>query len=220
MNTNDSESLKDTLFPSHYTVVSAVYNRTGDSVKLTLSGEETLVLPAEKYALSQLREGGTLEREQLLELKKIEAFHAARKKALSLLERRAYTGARLKLKLSEAMFAENIIRQVMDNLRESGYLDDEKYGEAWIAAQIKRKPQGRLLLYAGLVRMGVPRREAERLVASGYPREVEEEQCGLFMRKLAAQRGWEADELLPALARRGFDITLIKRVYRNLKKSG
>jgi regulatory protein len=219
MNKIDSESLHDTLFPATYTVTAAVYSRLGESVKLTLSGEEKLVLPSDRYALMQLREGSLLSREALLELKQVEARYMARKKALQLLERRAYTGAQLKFKLSQAMYPREIIRDVLADLTERGYLDDEKYAEGWIAAQIKRKPQGRRLLFAGLARKGVNRREAERLIASAYPPEREEEQCEQFMKKLACRRGWEADNLLPAVARRGFDIALIKKVYRRIRKT-
>jgi regulatory protein len=212
-----TDSLTDTLFPYSYTVLSAVYNRAGDSVKLALSGGESLVLPAEKYALLSLREGSTLARERLLELKKIEVFHSAKKKAIRLLEHRAYTGAQITLKLTAAKYPKEIIPEVVRELRDHGCLDDLKYAEEWVAVQLKRKPQGRGLLYAGLVRRGIDRRDAERIIGSQYPPELEKEQCELFMKKAAGRRGWEAAALLPVLARRGFGAALIRRVYKELK---
>ena len=123
MSKTHDASLADTLFPSSYTVISAAYSRNGDSVKLILSGDETLVLPAKEYALLNLKEESTLTREELVELKKSEALLMARKKALRLLDRRAYTGAQLKLKLSAAMYPKTVIRQVLQQLLEQGYLD-------------------------------------------------------------------------------------------------
>ncbi len=215
---DDFDSLREQLLPSSYTVLNATYSRSGDSVKLSLSGDESIVLPSEKYALSGLKEGSDISREKLLELKKDEAFHAAKKKALRLLERRELTAAQIKLKLSEAMVPKEICLAVVKDLKGRGYLDDQKYGEAWITFQLKRKPQGRRLLYAGLLRKGVPREEAERLVREGYPEEREEEACEGLMRKLAGRRGLDADELFPFLARRGFSPALIKKVFGRLKK--
>jgi regulatory protein len=216
---NEIDFLQEQLFPSSYTVLASTYGRAGDSVKLSLSGEETLVLPSEKYALSGLKEGSVISREALLELKKDEALHAARKKALRLIERREYTAAQLKLKLSEAMVPKEIILAVLRDLKDRGYLNDEKYAEAWIAAQLKRKPQGRRMLYVGLVRKGVSREEAERLIREAYPEEREEEACAALMRKLAGRRGLDVGELYPALARRGFSQVLIKKVFGRLKKT-
>jgi regulatory protein len=215
---DDSESIEEILFPSSYTVLKTAYSSSGESVKLTLSGEETLVLPADKYALSKLREGSELSREELLELKRLEALFAARRKALKILERRPYTAAQLKLKLAEALVSREIIAELLADFHERGLIDDGKFAEAWIAEQLKRKPQGRRLLLAGLLRKGVSRVEAARLIAEAYPAELEEEQCAAFMKKLIGRRGLEADELLPALARRGFDVNLVKKVYRRLKK--
>jgi regulatory protein len=217
MASRDIDNLKDTLFPSVYTVTAVTYSRSGDSVKLTLSGDEQLVLSSEKYALMNLREGCEIPREELLKLKKAEAAFAARKKSLTLLERRAYTGAQLKMKLTEAMFPAEIIRDVIKDLTERGFLDDVQYAQAWIASQIRRKPQGRRLLYAGLVRKGVNRHDAEKMITDGYAPAEEEAQCEICLKKFAARRGWEAEELLPAVARRGFDMTLIRKVYRRLK---
>ncbi len=213
----DIDNLKDTLFPSTYTVTAVTYSRSGDSVKLTLSGDEHLVLPSGKYALMNLREGSDFSREELQNLKKAEAAFTALKKALGLLERRAYTGAQLKLKLVEAMFPTEIIRDVIRDLTERGYLDDVKYAQAWIASQIRRKPQGRRLLYAGLVRKGVNRHDAEKMIADGYSAAEEEAQCEICLKKFATRRGWDAEELWPAVVRRGFDMTLIRKVYRRLK---
>jgi SOS response regulatory protein OraA/RecX len=215
----ESDSLQEQLFPSSYTVLGAAYSRSGDSVKLSLSSEETLVLPADAYALSRLKEGSEISREELLTLKKDEAIFHAKRKALRLLERRALTAVQLKLKLAEAMVPKEIILDLLKELKERGLLNDQKYAEEWIASQLRRKPQGRRLLYVGLIRKGVPRPDAERLLAAAYPEEKEEEACQATMIKLAGRRGLDPSELLPALARRGFSPSLIKRVFARLKKN-
>ncbi|MBN2353331.1 MAG: regulatory protein RecX [Spirochaetales bacterium] len=214
----ESESLHEQLFPSTYTVLGASYSRAGDSVKLSLSHEETLVLPAEKYALSGLKEGSDLTRDNLLNLKKDETVHTARKRALKALERREYTASQLKRKLSEAMFPKEIIAAVLKDLRERGYLSDEKYARAWIESQLKRKRQGRRLLFNGLVQKGVSREEAERSIGEAYTEDQEEAACEALMRKLASRRGFIFGELFPFMARRGFSPSLIKEVFGRLKK--
>jgi regulatory protein len=213
------DSLQEQLLPSSYTVLGVTYNRTGDSVTLALSGEETLILPSEQYALSKLREGSVIEKEDLRELKKIEAVHAARRKGLRLLERRAFTTAQLKARLGEELFSRETVEEVIRDFTERGFLNDKKYAEGWIAAQLRRKPQGRKLLYLGMLRKGIGRQQAEQMLAAGYPAELEEETCAALMAKMAERAGWEAARLLPALVRRGFSPVLAKRVFHDLKKS-
>lgn len=111
-----------------------------------------------------------------------------------------------------------MIVAVLKDLTSRGYLDDEKYAEAWIESQLKRKPQGRRLLLVGLRRKGVGREEAERLVGTAYSKDREEEACASFMWKVAARRGLETDELFPVMARRGFSLPMIKKVFGRLKK--
>jgi regulatory protein len=217
MDEKGTASFNEQIFPASYTVQAATYSRAGDSVKLTLSSDETLVLPSDTYALLKIGEGGVLEREELLRLKKIEAVHIARQKGLRLLERRAFTAAQLKARLGEELFPKEVVEEVLKDFSARGYVNDEKYGEAWIAAQLKRKPQGRRLLYLGLVRKGIGRKQADRLLTEAYPQEREEEICEKLLEKLADGRGSDGARLLNALARRGFGIPLIKKVYKRFK---
>jgi regulatory protein len=210
--------LQEQLFPSSYTVLGVTYSRTGDSVTLALSGEETLVLPSEQYALSQLREGSVIEKEDLKEFKKMEVLYAARRKGMKLLDRRAFTAAQLKARLGEELFSREIVEEVIRDFTERGFLNDKKYAEGWIAAQLRRKPQGRKLLYLGMLRKGIARQQAEQMLAAGYPAELEEETCAALMAKMAERAGREAARLLPALVRRGFSPALVKRVFQALKK--
>ena len=90
------------------------------------------------------------------------------KNTLKLIERREYTAAQLKRKLSEAMFPREIVASVIEDLKGRGYLNDGKYARAWIESQLKRKQQGRRLLLHGLIQKGVSREEAERTIGEMF----------------------------------------------------
>ncbi|HEQ71568.1 MAG TPA: hypothetical protein ENN69_03685 [Spirochaetia bacterium] len=209
---NDSSSLNGKLFPSSYTVLSSLYSRSGTSVKLLLSSDEQLLLPAEKYALLKLREGSELSRKDLLELKRTEAIFRTKQKAVSLLERRPYTRTALFSRLEEALFPAEAIAEVMTELEILGVVDDLKYGENWVLSQLKRKPSGRLLLAQGLRRKGISREKIEQILDTAYPAEAEDDFCAKALEKLVRRKIRDRLKLTAALSRRGFSAPVVRRV--------
>lgn len=194
------------------------YGKNGDRVTISLSHDETLLLSAEEYARLGLREGDTLAREKLLELKRIEEIFRVRQKAVKLLEIRPLSAAGLKIRLRENLFSEEAIASVLGELAERGFLDDKKFAENWVTSRLKKKPVGRNMLLKGLLGKGVNRKEAERLLDSAYSIEDETAQCEKMLAKLLRQRTDDSRILLPALSRRGFSAAVIKRVYAEHKR--
>lgn len=66
------------------------------------------------------------------------AADAARKQALDMLARREHSGAELRAKLTAKGFPSEIIRAALMELRQSGWLDDARFAEAFIRARSDR----------------------------------------------------------------------------------
>jgi regulatory protein len=208
----DSSSLNAELFPTSYTVLSAVYSRSGESVRLSLSHDEQLVLPADRYALLRVGEGSVLKRAALLELKQEELIFRTKQKAIALLERRPFTVSSLAAKLGEYLFPKEVIMTVVRELTDVGYLDDGKYGENWVISQLKRKPVGRIVLSHGLRRKGIAPPLAEKILDSVYPAGVEIEYCEKALLKLQRRKVSDKRKLFAALSRLGFAAPVVKQV--------
>jgi regulatory protein len=187
-------------------------------VKLILSKQETLILPSDKYALMNLREGSVIDNTELKTLKEIEEIHSAEQKGLVWLRHRAHSIAELRSKLSEELYSLKSIEEVIGRFIELGYLNDEAFAENWISAQLKQKPVGKLFLSHGLFRKGIKRSIAARVLEAVYPSEIEEEYCEKLIQKLAARRGLDKNRILPSLSRRGFSIPVIHKVFNKFIK--
>ena len=66
------------------------------------------------------------------------AADAVRKQALDMLARREHSGAELQAKLTAKGFPPDITRTALMELRRSGWLDDERFTEAFIRARSDR----------------------------------------------------------------------------------
>lgn len=108
--------------------------------------------------------GAILDPETLCSLRHESASREALGRALALVARSRHTRRALEAKLERRGYEPAVIRRVIDRLCELGYLDDEAAAESWLSRRVERRPEGRLALLSGLLRNGVPRDMAERLL--------------------------------------------------------
>lgn len=153
-----------------------------------------------------------LDEATLLALQAQAAILAARDKALSLLSRSPATERTLRLKLGERGHEPAAIDAAAAWLHERGLLDDRRFAEAWLAARLQRRPEGRPALIAGLRRRGVPREVAEQAVLRSFDAEVEREAAGRLLAKLRRQGASDPGELARRLAAKGFPRSLVREV--------
>jgi regulatory protein len=166
----------------------------------------------------KLGEGTVIKKERLLELKRIEEIHRAKQKGLRLLDRRSYSAAQLKAKLEEDLFSPEAIEEVLKGFSSHNYINDDRFAQDLITAELKRKPIGRRFLYQRLLHKGIKRTTALQMIEAGYSIEQEEELCEKLMEKLIRKRGTDIKKIFPTLARRGFGGPLIKKVFERLRK--
>ena len=108
-------------------------------------------------------------------------------KALELLGRAAHSCWALRGKLLRRGFEGDLIEGVLKRLTAAGYLDDENYAREWLRQRLRRNPEGRPLLLAGLLRRGLERRTAENALDAVFDPETEQEAIRTLLQKLAGR---------------------------------
>lgn len=138
--------------------------------------------------------------------------------ALWLLGRRAYTTRKLQEKLKDKKYTKTDIAATIRFCLDHHYLDDVEYAKNFIRARDALRPRGRRVLRLELIRKGVASADIdkafedeelssrdEKVLATNIIKR-KSKQCATLSREVAYRR------LFGTLARRGFDINIIKEV--------
>jgi regulatory protein len=153
------------------------------------------------------------------------ARHEVQTVAMRLLARRLRSRAELERALRRRGMAPEVVQTVSAALRRDGWLDDERFAQAWVRDRLALQPCGRRRLRAGLAAKGVAPDIAERVIAALLPSSLEDDLAG---RQAQARLG-RMSQLPPHVARRrlvgwlrrrGFSGDTIARVVRGPNPAG
>ena len=139
-------------------------------------------------------------------------------KALSLLARAPHSTFTLRMKLFKRGYDSPKIEQTLSWLTEKGYLDDSSFAESWLRSRIDRRAEGRAVLVAGLLRKGLTREVAERVVTGFVTARLEHENAVKALDKMRRQGVTDQDKLMKKLRSRGFSFPLIRQVLQDNPK--
>jgi regulatory protein len=145
-------------------------------------------------------------------LKHSSLVRQVREKALDLLARAPHTTFSLRMKMHKRNFESRAVEEVLQFLKRQEYLDDRRYAENWLRSRIERRPEGRAVLIAGLLRKGVPREIAEGSVNRYLTPALERKNAVRALEKLKRSGETDPAKLRRKLGARGFSFPLIRRV--------
>jgi regulatory protein len=126
-----------------------------------------------------------------------------------LLGQREHTEKELSLKLQRRGYEEAEIAAVLENLRETGSIDDKRFAEKWLDYCRGNKPMGKMRIVAELARRGVDFALAKEFVEREYSGEEERALLHQLALSLTEKKGLQTYEealaqIGPYLFRRGF----------------
>jgi regulatory protein len=158
-------------------------------------------------------------------LRAAEDRRALKDRALGLLARRPRSRAEMQRRLARGTPAHpppspDLVRTVLDELAETGLLDDGAFAAYWVEQRDRFRPKGSRALRAELAQQGIarddaaeavaPERDLERALAAARPRAA----------RLASQPNMDArtfrDQLGPFLVRRGFGYDVARQAIAEL----
>jgi len=100
---------------------------------------------------------------------------SAREWALKALARRMRTVQEIEKGLAHRGCASGAIREILENLKELGYLDDARFSEVWVAGRSEVRLHGPLRLLRDLRAKGVEEETAKEVIRRLLPRSREME---------------------------------------------
>jgi len=178
--------------------------------RVEVEGERPFRVPEDLCRSLDLRPGVRFSRAELDTVIAAAAEREAMDRAVLYLSHRPRTCREVLRHLSEhglSGYADSAITRC----REIGYLDDERYAEAFARERLRLKPRGSVRLISELLARGVDRPIAERAVGSVMREEGLTETS--VLRDLAAARARRLGDLDPPVARRRLSAWLARRGF-------
>lgn len=192
-------------------------------VNVYCNGEFVAGIHEEVLTTFGLREGDTLDEQQLRHVQSAEEIHLAREKALRYISYRMRSEKEVRAKLLEQEFHPSVVDKVTASLKDLGVLNDRKFAEAYIHDVMMKKPSGVALIRLELRRKGVEKSIVEDALASFIGTETQtalaREAARKHMRRSRMSRKKvelpkQQKRLSDFLARRGFSWETIKSVMK------
>lgn len=194
--------------------------RRGNKAKVFVDGEFFAEVDGEAALLRGVREGVELPREELVEACREGERALAMSRALNLLRYRARSSAEVRGRLLRHGHSEGVAEEVVERLRELGYLDDEEFARA--VAREKARKYGPQRVSAELRAGGVGEEVARGIVEEEFAgrSELEDARSAAARRYNKEGSDAEARRVHGFLARRGYSADVcaeVAREYRGLR---
>jgi len=142
----------------------------------------------------------------------------AEKAAMAYLARAEHCRRQLEIKLLKKGFSREEITPSLDYLEGKGYLNDERFCEAWLRNRLLHTAEGAVKLLAGLQNRGIYGRTAEEAVKKALAETDEETLCARAAEKLQ-RRGKTGKKLEISLYRLGFSRKVIEKYLKSGENS-
>jgi regulatory protein len=143
--------------------------------------------------------------------------------ALKALARRDHSEAELRRKIADRGISAGIIDDLVDRLKESGYLDDRRFALRWAESAVRNGKGYGVRLRFELSRRGIPDDVASE-ISERIRAEYDEAEAirALVDRKFSGFVTENSDErhkrrVISYLQRRGFSISAILQVFRDME---
>lgn len=193
-------------------------NSQGDVIGAELSDGSSFIVHPEAALEFTVRIGASFTAEEAEAVELRSAVYAARDKAVEYLARREHSSSELVLKLRKKEYDYETASAAVGLLKERGYVDDRRFAEMWIQSRLKKHPEGRSSLAAGLARKGVPRDIVSEVLADCLSDEQQDDALARSLAKYIRTRSADPKKIVNHLLRRGFRYADIKRHMEGLER--
>ncbi len=146
----------------------------------------------------------------------------ATKRAMNLLQKRDYTEAKLREKLSEGLYPSDAIDAAIDYVKSYHYLDDERYARDYITYHMPTKSKNRIV--QDLTNKGIKKDLLIPILEEIYEEEdddPESSQIEALLQKKHYSKELdykEQQKIIAFLLRRGFSLDKVKRVINSVSE--
>jgi regulatory protein len=167
-----------------------------------------------------LKTGKELEQKEIDQIIEAETKKEAKDAALKFLSYRMRSERELRDKLKKKEFAQNLIDEVVKDLKRVNLIDDYEFASAFVRDRISNNPRGKILLKQELWKKGIKKEIIEKTLKEYFKDENEELILAKELLRKRKKRYESLDEnvakrrLMSFLLRRGFSYDIVKQVLR------
>lgn len=192
--------------------ITELHEYKGETWEAVLDGERRLYVNAEIVEKFSLKKGGDIAPEKLEQITAADVLRKAKKRALYLLGERLMCRAELLKKLTKT-YGEKVAEKAVEYVCGLGYVNDEEYAPKLAEYLLHKKHFGKRRAKFEMLHKGLSEELVEDALGQFPEEELFEELSELIRRKYSDKIA-DFDsrrKTTAALARRGYDFSLIKR---------
>lgn len=186
--------------------------------KIYINQEFAFVLYKGEIAQYKLKPEESIEDNVYFEITNIVIPKRAKKRCLNLLQKRPYTEYKLREKLKEGLYAQNIIEEAIEYVKMFHYIDDYDYACQYIFYHKESEPRKKM--EDKLALKGIDKEVLNKAFSEFYDEEeqgeVELKQARVFLEKKKydiKNADWkEKQKIYAFLVRKGINSSIIKKV--------
>jgi len=213
------------LNPNEAAIISAITYQKRDKLRASvfIAGEFAFGINIATIEHFRLRKKDELDSSLLDDLRAFDDCVSAKRMATKFLNTRRRTEKEVRDKLWKEKFSEKILDEIIDDLKNSGLIDDEAFATAFIHDKRITKPVSSRQLTQELRKKGVAKVIIENILSESDQEEGEEDRAlKVATKKWEQLQARETDEkkrkqkLAAFLGSRGFEYQVIKDVLRKL----
>ncbi len=201
--------------------IERVVKKNEANVIIYFNNQEKLFLSHEVFLQNRLKKDMEISEDDFSFLIRENQKYFIKKKAFNLLGRRLHAYNELKLKLLQKKYDKTLIQEVLDQLKEKGFLDDYQFGKQYAEEKIRIKSWGRNKLKAELFKKGISPAVIDKILGEEdlSPAENAAALAGKKL-KMLSKRNYDKHELSSKLYTylysKGYDYDTIKEVLSRL----
>lgn len=150
--------------------------------KIYIDGDFAFILYRGEIRSYGLHTGEEISSPVFIEITKTLIPKRAKLRAMNLLQKRDYTERKLRDKLKEGMYSEEIIDETIEYLKSYRYIDDERYAEDYIRYQMNIRSKNRIR--QDLMGKGISQEVIDRLLTEAYSEENSDPELALCVNLL------------------------------------
>jgi len=189
---------------------------------LYLDGEYALSVHEDLLVQYRLLKGESVDKARIEEILQADEKHRAYLDAIRFISVRARSVDEVRKKLGSRGYEPELIRQVLFQLGEQGYLNDRDFAELWTKERITLQKKGRKWVEQELRHKGVEKRIVADALSRIDPEEEKQQALQVAGKRWKLMSGEPADKkrkLYAYLARRGYSPQLISVVIKETTAS-
>lgn len=191
--------------------------RAGGVATLKLSSGETIKVPSALYLERRVRAGQALDADMYRAFIREKGYPHALKAAVDFLALRERSEQEIIQRLKRVHFHEATIARVMETLDSHHLYSDERFAESWVARRARK--YGKRRIQMELKQKGVSG-AAARQALDGLDQEAELSAAIKQAEKMLHRVKGDAQKMMQALVRRGYDWQTAKAAMRHVMPDG